>query len=486
MYHVSDFKKYERCPNMFLLSRKEKKPFTPFINYNMSMMELCQELLMVKDPFVGEANDDPSRAIEALQSSTWLINARFAYEELRVKIPLMYQEEGKRIVYFPYTSCFPKESEAQKLADTLEVLSLIGIAVDEVYVIHLQAQYVRKKEIDVRELLMINDHLYNGKNKPVKRIDALIAQARRDVVPLLEELRACEASEEVEVPRSNACTRGLKCPYMEDCFPQKVHDTSVLHLVQSANKYAMHEEGIYDIKDVDLSRIEGTRHQYAQIMAAKYGRYVDQAALRCWLKDHISYPISYLDFEWETYAYPPYEGMKPFDVLCFQYSLHVEQEDGILTHESFIGMQDCRVAFIESLIKQIPSNGCILVYNMEGAEKLRLVQLAQQFPQYHDALEQIWTRMVDLSLPFSTGNVYDNRMAGFFSLKTLVPIFSDYNYKDLDISFGMDAVESYRQLQNAQEEQQQLIKQQLNEYCSMDTYAEHIVYHALKRLAFEE
>lgn len=90
--------------------------------------------------------------------------------------------------------------------------------------------------------------------------------------------------------------------------------------------------------------------------------------------------VSYLDFEWETYAFPPYEGMKPFDVLVFQYSLHIEEQQE-LRHVGFIGERDCRRAFLEHLLAHIPKTGTILVYNMEGAEKLRLVQLAQQFPR---------------------------------------------------------------------------------------------------------
>lgn len=487
MYHVSDFKKYERCQRMFWLSRKERKSMIPFVNYNMNMMELCQELLMIKDPFIGEANDEGERALAALEKYTWLLNARFVYEDLRVKIPILYQEAGKRIVYFTSTNCYPKEGEAKRMADTLSVLSLLGIDVDEVYLIHLNADYVRGKELDVRNLLVINDHLYNSKNHLGKTIQELLKANDRDVVALLEELRSCEACDEVCAIRSNACTRGIKCPYFEDCFDEELDHTSILHLVQSSKKYDMHEEGIKDIKDVDIERIEGTRHQYAQIMAAKYGRYVDKAALRCWLKDHIQYPISYLDFEWETYAYPPYPGMKPFDVLCFQYSLHIEEsEHAPLKHVGFIETKDCRIAFIESLIANVPTHGTILVYNMEGAEKLRLKQLAVQFPQYEKQLEAIWERMVDLSLPFSTGNIYDNRMAGFYSLKTLVPIFSDYNYQDLDISYGMDAVEKFRELEHCTPEVSNLIREQLDAYCSMDTYAEYIVFHAIEKLAWEE
>ena len=120
---------------------------------------------------------------------------------------------------------------------------------------------------------------------------------------------------------------------------------------------------------------------------------------------------------------------------------------------------------------------------MEGAEKLRLTQLAHQFPEYEEQLRQIWERMVDLSLPFSTGNIYDLKMAGHYSLKTLVPIFSDYTYSDLDISYGIDAVEKWRAYVQASGEEKQIIYKQLEEYCGMDTYAEYIVYHALKDLA---
>lgn len=117
-----------------------------------------------------------------------------------------------------------------------------------------------------------------------------------------------------------------------------------------------------------------------------------------------------------------------------------------------------------------------MVFNMEGAEKLRLKQLAKQFPKYHDQLEQIWERMVDLSIPFSTGNIYDNRMRGMFSLKILVDVFANVHYSDLDISYGMDAVRNWRMLDETSEESKE-IKKHLFEYCAMDTYSEYLIYH---------
>lgn len=486
MLHLSDFKKMERCPRYFWLSRKERKEYIPFINYNENMSELVQELLKLKDVFVGKTNDDGALALQALQEGKTLVNARFAYRDLRIKVDVLCQEDTDCRLYMCYKSCYPKEKEAQSIADTLCVLNKLGVHVDEVYAIYLNADYVRGELLDVKQLLLVGDSLFNSKNKQHHTIKQLLKDRKRDIDPLIDALHACELQEQIDPVRTPACTRGIKCPYYEECFLEDIDETSILHLVQSEHKFLMKEEGIMQLQDVDVERIEGTRHQYAQIMADKLGgTYVDASALRCWIHDHISYPISYLDFEWETYAFPPYKGMKPYDVLAFQYSLHVEQQAGSeVSHMGYIGEDDCREAFIQSLLANIPDKGSILVYNMEGAEKLRLVQLAKQFPQYERALANVWKRMVDLSLPFSTGNVYDVRMQGSYSLKTLVSVYSDYNYHDLEVSYGMDAVDKYRTYCKSEDvSEKEVIHRQLTQYCSLDTYAEYIVFHALEKLA---
>lgn len=413
------------------------------------------------------------------------MNARFAYDELRIKVPLLLQEDGKTIVYFTFVSCYPKEHEAQGMADTLSVLALLDIHVDEVYAIHLNASYVREGALDVRKLLIVNDSLYNAKNKPQQKIADLIQSYTRDIPSKIKELQECRELQHIDVQRSPVCTKGIKCSYYSTCFPENIADSSILNLVQSGKKFEMLADGITDLKDVDVERIEGLRHQYAQIMAAKHdGLYIDKGAIRCWIANHIQYPISYLDFEWETYAYPPFDGMKPLDVLVFQYSLHVEQTKGAtLVQHGFIGTGDCRNAFIEDLLQHIPKEGSILVYNMEGAEKLRLIQLAQQFPQYEAALRQVWERMIDLSLPFSTGNIYDIRMAGYYSLKKIVSIYSDYRYEDFDITHGLEAVVRWRELADADDALQQKIREELGAYCGMDTYAEYLVFHAIEELS---
>ena len=110
----------------------------------------------------------------------------------------------------------------------------------------------------------------------------------------MKKLHACEAMDDIPVKRSHAYTR-RQVYVLHDCFPEVPADDSILNLVQAAQKYEMHEEGITTLRDADIDRIEGTRHQYAQIMAARnHGLYADKGALRCWKKAHIQTPVSYL------------------------------------------------------------------------------------------------------------------------------------------------------------------------------------------------
>lgn len=488
MMHISDFKKMDRCEKLYWLSKRDNRKFQPFVFYNENLNELLKEKFHITNCFEGNVGDDPKLALEALSSYDVFMNARFAYDELRIKIPLMIRNHTSWDIYFSYVSCYPKEGEAQTIFDHLEVLRLLDISVNTVKIVHLNAEYIRQDTLEVDDLLQVSSYLFNHKNKPHHTIEELLSKCNRNIPKMIQKLNACNDQEMVESKRTNVCTRGMKCEYIDVCFPQPEQDTSIMHLISCSKRYEMQEAGIVDIKDVDLAKVEGTRQQYSQIIAAKSkDMYFDASAIRTWIDGSIHYPISYLDFEWETYAYPPYKGMKPFDVLCFQYSLHIEEEpDSPLLHKEFLEKGDCREDFICQLIRDIPDTGSIMVFNMDGAEKLRLQQLAQQYPKYADALHAICERMVDLALPFATANIYHNQMRGLYSLKTLVPIFSDYSYQDLDISYGMEAVRNWRMLQKVSDEEALEIRKHLLEYCAMDTYAEVLVFHAIRNLLAEK
>ena len=94
------------------------------------------------------------------------------------------------------------------------------------------------------------------------------------------------------------------------------------------------------------------------------------------------------------------------------------------------------------------------------------------------------SRMEDLQLPFSSGTVYDVRMRGFWSLKTIMSMMDDEGYKNLDIREGMDAVFQWRLLDYDDESADtEKITEDLKAYCGMDSYAMTVVYKWLLELA---
>lgn len=478
MLHESDLKKFLRCDKYYWFSKQKSVPYLPFVTHNYDIYELIQEYLELKDPFIGQRGDETSKTLEAYHEGKDLINARISYRDFRMNIPCLVQKEDKKVLYLVYSNCYPKANEAQKIHDLLRVMTFNEMEVDEIYLLHINANYERGESFNVSECLMVSDEFYNDRCKKCGKIMEHVNACERDLDDIIDRIHALGDMSEVKKERSSVCTAHYKCEYFNDCFPNAFHDTSIMNLVQSSKKYDCLEMGIDDMAQVVGDEVEASRMQYAQIMAAKkQGLFVDKFALMGWLSK-IIYPITYLDFEWQTYAYPPYEKMKPFDVLVFQYSMHVEDENG-LRHEEYIGKGDCRIEFIEDLISKIPDTGTILVFNAQGAEALRLQQLAEQFPEYEEKLRSIWERMLDLALPFSCGLVYDVRMAGEYNLKKLLSLFSDLSYDELEINQGLLAVKKYRELENEENEE---IKQALYKYCEMDTYAEYVLYHYLKDL----
>ncbi|MCI9312401.1 MAG: DUF2779 domain-containing protein [Erysipelotrichaceae bacterium] len=483
MMHLSDIRHYERCARLAWLCAHEPQPFVPFVYMQESMSELAKQYFHLEDYFEGNVGDDPALAMAALKTKDVLLNARFTIHDLRIKISMMKRSEEGWDIYFFYSSCYPKESEAQKLADTLQVLKALNVLVKKVWIVHLNAAYVRSDELDVQQLLLVTPYLYNRKNKAYHLAMDLINECQRDVFAFGDAIASLLEAPCPVCKEHAACMRGGKCRYYAHCFPAHHEDTSVLNFIQTAHKYELMDQGVVDMRDIDVQLLEGTRQQYAQIMAARNGGfYVDRFALRNWLKQTFSDPISYLDFEWESYAIPPYKGMRPFDVLVFQYSLHIEEKGKELRHEEYIGEGDCRIDFIEHLLAAIPKTGTILVYNMEGAEKLRLIQLQAQFPQYKEQLNDLCERMVDLALPFVSGCIYDSRMRGYHSLKVLSKVFNDMDYQDLEISQGLQAPQNWRRMQSDPDAKES-IRKALLAYCAMDTYAEYALFHKLMELA---
>ena len=133
-------------------------------------------------------------------------------------------------------------------------------------------------------------------------------------------------------------------------------------------------------------------------------------------------------------------------------------------------MGDDRLELADNLVKDIPHEGTVIAYNAEGAEKIRIRELAALFPKLREELLDINERMEDLQLPFESGTVYDVHMRGQWSLKMIMSMMDDPGYHDLDIQQGMDAVFQWRYLDlDGDIENKREIVDKLKAYCGMDS-----------------
>ena len=476
MLHISDIKKFIHCPRLYYYDLDANNEFNQYLRNDLSINDLLIEYFHIDSYYLGERNDLSDRFINNINNYEWFIRPRLNDGELRINIPLVKRNNNEFDLYFINYGTSIKELDTLAYSIYLQIFTKYQLNVNDIYIIYLNGEYVNQGTLDVSKLFLITDTFHDE-----KIIDKVI-EKKFDYKEIVDEILNNNLNNYPAI-KNRYCRLFGECSHYDLCFENEKQDCldSILYLASSQNKVKMYEDGIRHLKDADLNLIEGNRVQYAQIMASRNnGLFVDKYALKKFLKPLNERPISFIDFEWDRYLIPEYKGMKPMDVVCFEFALYVLDENDELKHYTFVETKDCREKFVEELIKCLPSEGPILAYNALGAECLRLQELADLFPQYKEQLYSIVSRFYDLATPFIDGIVYDIKMAGNFTLKKLVDICSDYSYSNLDIYDGMQAVYNWRNLDKGQINEKTL--SDLKEYCSLDAYGLYLVYNWLLSL----
>ena len=476
LIHTNELQTALLCPRKALLQRSIEHTFGQSPD-NTGYRKALEHILEPFDLHTTQTGHSSEVSLALLEQYKKGRNLRFQANGVHATIPALFQRsDGTWLALYPFASNFVKEYLAPSIWMNREIARRNGIDISAHLFMHLNKSTIRQEGLSDLDYFDFSTHFFKprgGKRKATidEQLDELSNSL--DFDQLSSQFKEMIDQGDAPVIKCKTCTAPSRCPFYDLCWEDNEKpDDSIAFLSSCSSRNELEEKGITRMKDVPPDQIEGGPLQYAQIRADQNGgEFLDQAALKSWF-DQLKAPVSYLDFEWDTYSLPPYEGMKSFDVLCFQYSLHVETENGELVHKNFFAQGDCRRQFIERLIEDMPKEGSIVVFNLEGAERLRLMQLASQFEEYRKPLEAICERMIDLALPFENGSYYHLAQRGRTSLKTLLPLFSMVSYDLLDVHNGMEAVLAYRQAQRAEPEKASQIAREISEYCAMDTYAE--------------
>jgi predicted RecB family nuclease len=194
------------------------------------------------------------------------------------------------------------------------------------------------------------------------------------------------------------------------------------------------------------------------------------------LKDELKglkYPLYYMDFETVNPAVPRFAGMRPYDQIPFQWSLHLQRQPGEAPeHFEFLATDksDPCPAFISSLCKALGDRGSVVVYHQQF-EMQRLSELALWLPEFSARINKIQRRLWDL-LPIVRNHVYHPAFGGSYSLKSVLPaLVPEMTYEGMEVADGRAAGLAWESLISGEgggaERQQK--RRALLDYCCQDT-----------------
>ncbi len=422
-----------------------------------------------------------------------ICEASFSYNGLYCAVDILRKQDGGWAIYEVKSSTKHESDDGGHTDDKpvyiadisyqKYVLEHCGVNVTGTYLVCINGDYVFNGTLDIGELFFVSD-VADAVSVEIKNIEYNLAIAEK----------LLKSEEEPDIGLSMACHKPYDCafwPYCTGGVPE--HSVFDVYRLSFAKKIDYYRKGWVTYEDLLANAPIKNEKQLRQMRygTKDLGTYVDRAAISAFL-DKLSYPLYFLDFETIQPVIPEFVGTKPYTQITFQYSLHyIEHEGGELLHKEFLAESgaDPRRAVAESLCRDIPAGACVTAYN-KSFECGRIKELANTFPDLSDHLMSIRDNIVDLLTPFQSGWYYNRAMGGSFSIKSVLPaIFPDdpgLDYHNLEgVHNGGEAMTVFPKIKDMPPEEQEKTRQELLEYCKLDTYAMVKVWQELVRVSRE-
>lgn len=210
-------------------------------------------------------------------------------------------------------------------------------------------------------------------------------------------------------------------------------------------------------------------------------------------RDHIAaflarlrFPLNFLDFETFSTALPLVDGVRPYEQVPFQFSLHIVSRIGASPeHHHFLADDriDPRPSFLTHLHKVIGSHGSVIVFN-QAFELSRLHECQAACPEYAALVTNIESRLIDLLEPFRSFAYYDAAQEGSCSIKAVLPALVGEGYGNLTIQNGGAASREYIRVTfgAVDDEDRDQTRAALTAYCGQDTLAMLLIVERLRTL----
>jgi len=397
---------------------------------------------------------------------TIIYEATFQYNGVLAALDILVKDDDGWKAYEVKSSTSVSDVYINDAAIQYYTIVNSGIHLKDISIVYINNQYVKDGEINVHELFTI-ESVYDRVQKVLPKIHNQIARFKSVI----------KSKSEPILDIGTHCSTPYNCDFKGYCWKHipeySIFDISGLY---ANKKFELYNQGIITFDQLDLNNAPLNGNQKTQVRIELNGTtHLDRDNISKFLND-LEYPLYFLDFETMGPAVPIYNNSRPYQQLVFQYSLHIQKENGGILHKEYLAEADQNIdpreGFVKKLIQDCGNYGDVLVYNI-GFERGKLNDLIAYYPQYAEDINLIINRLKDLMIPFQQKWYYTPEMKGSYSIKSVLPaLVPELSYQDLEIKEGGTASTVFTQMVlgnftgNIVNTRQALLA-----YCKLDTYA---------------
>jgi hypothetical protein len=461
-----------QCPRLLWASIHKKEMLPEFSIATLNTFKVGNEVgELAKKLYLGGIDiptEDFSQNIqlskEALTKNKPLFEPAIMFKQLYSRADVLVPAGDEWDIVEVKSATKVKDVNIWDVAFQKYVYEEAGLKIRDCFLMHINNKYMRNGELNPEELFV--------KQNITEEVEEKLKQVPDKISEMFDILNYPELPENII---GTHCDKPYGCPLKDDCW-SFLPEGHVFQLTRGGKKsFELFDNKIYAIKDIpeDFKLTDKQGIQWDCEVNDKV--HVHKESIKHFLSE-LKYPLYYLDFETFNGAIPLFDGVKPYQQIPFQFSLHIVKEEGAAPeHIEFLydGSGDPREEFIKKLKESLGEAGNIVAYNM-AFEKGVISKIAELLPEYKDWAENVNGRMVDLWVPFRNFSYYNPKQKGSASIKHVLPsLVGGDGYKGMNIADGMAASIEYfnSHYGEIEESKKAKVREDLLKYCGLDTKA---------------
>lgn len=401
-----------------------------------------------------------------------ITEASFNYDNNFCSVDILKNDEDGVEIYEVKSSTEVHNIYIDDASYQYYVLSHLGLNVKKVCVVYINNQYIRDEELEINKLFNIEDITDIAKSKQ--------EEINNNIEMLNKYMEEHDEKNEPITDIGIKCSEPYDCEFWEYCTKElpKPNVFDIAGGMRKEKKFEKYYEGKISFEDLQYEDLNPKYLEQIDFELNDLEPKIDVDAIKD-IMSSLKYPLYFIDYETFQLAIPEYKGTKPYQQLPFQYSLHIIEEEGApIVHKEFLAEVDDKDFirhFAESLIKDIPKNGSVIIYN-KSFEPARNNEISAMYPDLKNEMDRINNNIVDFLEPFKQRKYYTKEMHGSASIKAVLPALypndSELDYHNLPVVHnGGEASEAFLSLKDKTKKEQETIRHGLLVYCELDTYA---------------